>query len=613
MIKTKKQMYTVILSVFMLALIGSITYAFFNYTRTGTRNIVKTGNLQFTSSQDSTLTLTNVFPVYGSSVENDYTVDTLQIAITGSTTFNNGIEYLLTAEEINLETSTGKKIPLSLKVGVTGNLGTEDVENDQIDYFTDRGSTTSLYKKLTDSITYNNEYLLVGYIAPGTTGVNGVVNIKAYIDRNKVAISDTYDGTESDNMGTTNDWVDGRIVLTTEEWNSLRVQGQELSFKVMVQAYERVWVDDVNSRNDMINFSTANTFTSAQKTAFTKVTFIRMSEDKINKHANLIDLTASGGSGVVKAWIDNNELFIASPGETYFPVDSRRLFINYTNVTEINFYNVNTSLVTNMQEMFLSDTSLTSIDLHSFDTSHVTSMIAMFNTCQSLTTLDLSYLDTSSLVNTTSLVAGATNLKYLNLNNFGSNYITDAAYMFSINNSLEVIKMRGFNFGATTSLVSTFSNAPNVRSIDLSNANTTNVTSMQAMFNALEKLEEVKFDGIDTSNLTNMTGMFYRCISLKTVDLSSFDTSHVTSMAGMFTMANYVNSAYVPVENNLTTILVGSGWNTSSVSSSNDMFYNCTHLVGGQGTVFDSNHSDKTYARVDGGTSSPGYLTMKSS
>ncbi len=40
------------------------------------------------------------------------------------------------------------------------------------------------------------------------------------------------------------------------------------------------------------------------------------------------------------------------------------------------------------------------------------------------------------------------------------------------------------------------------------------------------------------------------------------------------------------------------------------MFYNCTSLVGGQGTTFDASHVDKAYARIDGGPSNPGYFTV---
>ena len=60
---------------------------------------------------------------------------------------------------------------------------------------------------------------------------------------------------------------------------------------------------------------------------------------------------------------------------------------------------------------------------------------------------------------------------------------------------------------------------------------------------------------------------------------------------------------------NLRTIYVGNGWSTAAVTHSANMFSNCTSLVGGQGTTYDANHIDKTYAHIDGGASNPGYFT----
>ena len=40
------------------------------------------------------------------------------------------------------------------------------------------------------------------------------------------------------------------------------------------------------------------------------------------------------------------------------------------------------------------------------------------------------------------------------------------------------------------------------------------------------------------------------------------------------------------------------------------MFYGCNNLVGGQGTVYDANNLDKTYARIDNtNNGKPGYFT----
>ncbi|MBR1417211.1 MAG: hypothetical protein IJ572_05270, partial [Bacilli bacterium] len=60
---------------------------------------------------------------------------------------------------------------------------------------------------------------------------------------------------------------------------------------------------------------------------------------------------------------------------------------------------------------------------------------------------------------------------------------------------------------------------------------------------------------------------------------------------------------------NLTTIYVGENWDLSNVTNGEYIFYNASNLVGGAGTVYSSDHVDSSYGHIDGGTSSPGYLT----
>lgn len=94
--------------------------------------------------------------------------------------------------------------------------------------------------------------------------------------------------------------------------------------------------------------------------------------------------------------------------------------------------------------------------------------------------------------------------------------------------------------------------------------------------------------------------MFQNCESLTSLDLSSFNTSAVTSMYSMFNNCS-----------SLKTIYASSLFTTDTVSSSGNMFYRNTSLVGGAGTKYDRNYRDKAYARIDGGTSNPGYFTAK--
>ena len=117
-------------------------------------------------------------------------------------------------------------------------------------------------------------------------------------------------------------------------------------------------------------------------------------------------------------------------------------------------------------------------------------------------------------------------------------------------------------------------------------------------FQALWKMTEIKgMENLNTADVTSMDYMFEACNALQTVDVNSFDISKVTQMDFMF------GDCY-----ELTTIYCSKDWSITSASSDN-MFGACRKLVGGNGTAFDSNVTNATYARPDGGTASPGYFT----
>ena len=62
----------------------------------------------------------------------------------------------------------------------------------------------------------------------------------------------------------------------------------------------------------------------------------------------------------------------------------------------------------------------------------------------------------------------------------------------------------------------------------------------------------------------------------------------------------------------LVTIYAGDAFVTTKVTDSN-VFTGCGKLVGGAGTTFSRLYIGKEYARIDGGTASPGYFTSKTS
>lgn len=147
-----------------------------------------------------------------------------------------------------------------------------------------------------------------------------------------------------------------------------------------------------------------------------------------------------------------------------------------------------------------------------------------------------------------------------------------------------------------------FENLINMTSIDLSNFDTSKVTIMYAMFNRCQSLTNLDLSNFNTSNVTTMYGMFSECKSLTSLDLSSFDTSKVTNMAYMFEGSGTIMA--------LNKIYVSDKFVTAQVTNSTNMFSDCNNLVGGNGTVFDSNNIDKAYARIDS-SNNPGYFTLK--
>ena len=156
-----------------------------------------------------------------------------------------------------------------------------------------------------------------------------------------------------------------------------------------------------------------------------------------------------------------------------------------------------------------------------------------------------------------------------------------------------------FSGARPTTTLAWFRLMSNLTSITgLSYLNTEKVTNMNNMFANCSSLTSLDVSNFNTANVTDMHYMFYGCNKLTNLDLSNFSTAKVTDMAYMFTSCS-----------NLATIYAGSGWSTNAVTSSTDMFYGCTKLVGGQGTTYNSSHVDKAYAHNDGGTSNPGYFT----
>ena len=273
------------------------------------------------------------------------------------------------------------------------------------------------------------------------------------------------------------------------------------------------------------------------------------------------------------------------------PVTSMSYMFWDSQALRIDLSNFNTSSVYNMEDMFL-NSKATSLDLSSFDASKVTLMNSMFSGSQA-TALDLSNFDTSNVFDMNSMFANS-QVKSLDLSSFDTSKVENMSGMFDGSQATS-LDLSSFNTSNVTLMSGMFQKSQTLV-LNLKNFDTSNVTNMDFML-ANSMATSIDLSNFNTSNVINMYAMFAES-QAKTLDLSNFNTSNVTNMSYMF--------GYSP---NLVTIYVSDKFNTSNVTDSTNMFTSSSKLIGGAGTKYNSSYVDKTYARIDGGTSNPGYFT----
>ena len=283
--------------------------------------------------------------------------------------------------------------------------------------------------------------------------------------------------------------------------------------------------------------------------------------------------------------------------------------------TTLDVSSFDTSKVTNMHGMF-SNTQVTTLDLSNFDTPNVTDMSTMFDGSQ-VTTLDLSNFVTSNVTDMSGMFRKS-KATTIDVSNFDTSKVTNMVYMFQYSKAT-TLDVSNFDTSKVTNMYMMFYKSQ-ATLLDVSNFVTSNVTDMGGMFTE-SQATILDVSNFDTSKVTNMHGMFSNT-QVTTLDLSNFNTSNVTRMDSMFSniqvttldLSNFDTSkvtymGYMFYYSKLKTIYVSDKFKTDNVGYDDNMFMGCTNLVGGAGTKYNSSYVDKTYARIDGGTSNPGYFT----
>ena len=570
-----KKIYLGVGLAFLLLMTISLSYAYFSASVSGNDNakdvVVNAGTLSLVYTDGPEIKVENIRPgktiTKEVTVKNTGTLDTNYNIIWQSLIneiTNNELVLSATCQRLNAngtEDGTCKPITeLSVKAKtISKNISIEAG-------FTHKYTFTFLFKETNSSQDYNQG-----------KEFNGVLGIEEYKD---TAVYCTFDGELKQGAVYVNGQYtyaykqQGNYALSRLDWSNISNDG---------------WGVQLTDRNS------TEPVTSKLCTYINNKPVVSMSHMFLNSKATIIDLSNFDTSNVT----DMSYMFDSSQATT------------------LDVSNFDTSNVTNMLRMFY-ESQATTLDVSNFDTSNVTDMRYMFS-CQA-TTLNLSNFDTSKVTRMGFMFRNS-QATTLDLSSFDTSNVTDMAAMF-INSKATTLDLSNFDTSKVTSMGSMFRDSQ-ATTLDVNNFDTSNVTDMSYMFYK-SQATTLDVNNFDTSNVTNMSYMFSNS-QATTLDVSNFDTSNVTNMSDMFyksqatalDLSNFDTSKVTDMSfmfsdaANLKAIYTGSKFNTNNVTSSTYMFRNCTNLVGGAGTKYDSSKVDKTYARIDGGTSNPGYFTSK--
>ena len=408
--------------------------------------------------------------------------------------------------------------------------------------------------------------------------------------------------------------------------NPITMTNQNFRFNIYGEGTGAIYKENVMQNETTTPSSSTSTFlnTEVLRNQIESITIEKT--NVVPNDAKYSKDISSKQDGSVMLWYtdkDNNSLYEISIGSENGSVEANtngnKMFAYLDNVSTLDLSGLDTSNMTNMTYMFYKSTSLTNIDVSGFDTSKAVNMSGMFNGCTNLENLNLSNFNTEKVTSMTQMFWGCNKLYNINLSSFNTSKVTTMTHMFRDCKSLVNLNLSNFDTSNVKSFFYMFYGCSSLEYLDLSNFNTRNVTDMNWMFTQCSNLKEIDLSSFDTSkvvdmswmfagcnallklnlsnfntsNVTDMNHMFHNCSSLISLDLSNFNTSKVTIMTGIFFGCTY-----------LKTIYVSELWNTSSLTSSDSMFYNCSSLTGA--VPFDSTKTDVSMANY-----TTGYLTYK--
>lgn len=597
--KNKKSLMLLLLVIGGIGLLGGLSYAFFNYSRTGDMSEVTTGPIRFESEDDTDgITLTNMFPI-SDSVARTRDDNTIEFTLSGiNGTYDKDLWYeidLVEGESISGKTRIN---PEDLEFELVEVNGTEEhiLRHGVYKEFNNR---RIYYDKIDKSSTESIVVPIYTYNESATEE-----DILACIDAITLYNGED-DGFQYETLcrGERNEFFDIDIIeglaflqnyLSTDDFNGL----EEAMINTVLNKEVKYYIFNENLYDYKELICSEDDTECFESLVNPSDTLIEETKSEIvyaisSGYANASELV---GAGVITETTEKNIKLTPVEMERKFKL---RMWVNSSTLisdTDPNadyttdeyenlFGNIKVRVIADFESDFVEisknnfrdaiydyDDVLTKI---SFLKDSIANVTTNYNNASIKGELDkkgiVKWWLEDDTVNTGKYILKVVSPKTI--------YLNDCAFIFEYFTALEDVDFSNLDTSNVTDMSNMFYNCTSLINLDLSDLNTSNVINMSEMFGLCNSLESLNLEYFDTSRAIDISSMFTSCLKIENLDVSHFDTSNVTKIDGIFSYCEELTNIDLK------------HWNTSLIEDFSNMFFNCTVL-----TELDLSHFDTSSA-----------------
>ena len=238
-------------------------------------------------------------------------------------------------------------------------------------------------------------------------------------------------------------------------------------------------------------------------------------------------------------------------------------FFTGSNVSDVNFTNLNLPITTDLSNLFANCINLSSIKLDGINVPKLKNIRFFISNTPNLTNLNLEH--NKLYLPTMSYMFASSNFITANLNNLELPITIDMSSLFYNNAELNNVSMDNLMAQKVDNTSNMFNNTNNLKIIDWSN-HTISIKSFRSMFSS-SFVEEVNFDNLQLPQTTSIASLFSDNKNLHTVTMNGFNAPRIVS-EGAYDVFAY------------TTNLTHLDWSNHTVNINNaDKFFNNSKLI----------------------------------